>query len=213
MKCQKIIDSGAMCSRDALPGSKFCWQHQDAKIVENDTLTSKQKAFCEEYLIDMNATQAAIRAGYSEDTAYSIGQENLKKPEIQIEINRLRGARSKRTEITADRVLKELALLGYSNIKDYLDIVEKDIVIGKEKDEEGNEIPIIRKCKVVEVKATDEMDPKAVRAISEIKQTKYGITVKLYDKPKALENIGRHLGMWKDKIEITEGEKLEDYFD
>ena len=46
-------------------------------------LTEKQKRFCDEYLIDLNATQAAIRAGYSPDTAYSIGQENLKKPEIK----------------------------------------------------------------------------------------------------------------------------------
>lgn len=46
-------------------------------------MTEKQKRFCEEYLIDLNATQAALRAGYSEKTAYSIGNENLKKPEIQ----------------------------------------------------------------------------------------------------------------------------------
>ena len=46
-------------------------------------MTEKQKLFCEEYLIDLNATQAALRAGYSEKTAYSIGNENLKKPEIQ----------------------------------------------------------------------------------------------------------------------------------
>ena len=46
-------------------------------------MTAKQKRFCDEYLTDLNATQAAIRSGYSEKTAYSIGNENLKKPEIQ----------------------------------------------------------------------------------------------------------------------------------
>ena len=52
-------------------------------------MTEKQKLFCEEYLIDLNATQAALRAGYSEKTAYSIGNENLKKPEIQEYIQKL----------------------------------------------------------------------------------------------------------------------------
>jgi phage terminase small subunit len=76
----------------------------DAEIQPIE-LTPKQKRFCEEYLIDLNATQAAIRAGYSEDSAASIGHENLRKPEIEKTIQELQIARSKRTEITADYVL------------------------------------------------------------------------------------------------------------
>ena len=70
-----------------------------------DKLNPKQKAFCKEYLIDLNATQSAIRAGYSEKTAGSIGQENLTKPDIQEHIQKLMTKRSERTEITADLVL------------------------------------------------------------------------------------------------------------
>ncbi len=69
------------------------------------SLTAKQSVFVDEYLIDLNATQAAIRAGYSKKTAYSIGQENLNKPEIQEAVQQAMDARSDRTEIDADYVL------------------------------------------------------------------------------------------------------------
>jgi len=68
-------------------------------------LTEKQKMFVKEYLIDLNATQAAIRAEYSEKTAYSIGQENLKKPDIQEAIQEAMNERSDKVEIRAEDVL------------------------------------------------------------------------------------------------------------
>lgn len=71
-------------------------------------LTPKQQRFVEEYLIDLNATQAAIRAGYSEKTAYAVGHENLKKHEIAKALSAARGERSQRTEITADYVLSTI---------------------------------------------------------------------------------------------------------
>ncbi|RFC65006.1 terminase small subunit [Fulvimarina endophytica] len=71
-----------------------------------DKLTPKQARFVEEYLVDLNATQASIRAGYSDKTAYSIGHELLGKPEIQAAIAAAQTARSERTEITADMVLQ-----------------------------------------------------------------------------------------------------------
>lgn len=78
-------------------------------------LTDKQKRFCEEYLVDLNATQAAFRAGYSRKTAYSIGDENLKKPEIREYLQELIDQRSERTGITADTVLKELERIALSD--------------------------------------------------------------------------------------------------
>lgn len=72
----------------------------------SDSLTPKQQRFVEEYLVDLNATQAAIRAGYSEKTAYSIGQENLNKPEIASAIEAAQKKLSERTEITQDMVLR-----------------------------------------------------------------------------------------------------------
>ncbi len=68
-------------------------------------MTPKQERFVAEYLVDLNATQAAIRAGYSEKTAYSIGQENLTKPEIAAAVAAAQAERSERTEVTADYVL------------------------------------------------------------------------------------------------------------
>lgn len=74
--------------------------------MPNPKLTHKQEMFCKEYLIDLNATQAAIRAGYSEKTAAKIGSENLQKPDITKTIQQLMNKRSKKVEIDADWVLK-----------------------------------------------------------------------------------------------------------
>ncbi|UPY96250.1 terminase small subunit [Pectobacterium sp. 21LCBS03] len=74
-------------------------------------LKDKQEAFCREYLVDLNATQAAIRAGYSARTAGSIGQENLTKPEIAARIAELTAERNERVEINADYVLKQAVKL------------------------------------------------------------------------------------------------------
>lgn len=71
-------------------------------------LNARQKRFVDEYLIDLNATQAAIRSGYSEKTAYSIGFENLKKPDIQAAIHSAQKKLAERNEITQDSLIKEL---------------------------------------------------------------------------------------------------------
>ena len=81
-------------------------------------LTPKQERFCEEYLIDLNATQAAIRAGYSANTAREQGAQNLSKLNIQEKIAELQAERSKRTEITQDRVVKELAAMAFAKLGD-----------------------------------------------------------------------------------------------
>ena len=77
--------------------------------MAREGLTPKQQRFVEEYLIDLNATQAAIRAGYSEKTAFSIGVENLKKPLVWDAIQQARGERSEKTGIDAAWVLKQAA--------------------------------------------------------------------------------------------------------
>lgn len=91
-------------------------EHLDEVTPAGKSLTPKQEAFVREYLIDLNATQAAIRAGYSEDTAGAIGHENLKKPEIATRIERLMDARSKRVQLDADRVLQEIAAIGFAKL-------------------------------------------------------------------------------------------------
>jgi len=71
-------------------------------------LTAKQKMFCKEYLVDLNATQACIRAGYSKKTARSLGCENLTKPYIQQEVQRLKAIREKKVGLTAEKVLTDI---------------------------------------------------------------------------------------------------------
>ena len=71
-------------------------------------LTPKQLMFCKEYLIDLNATQACIRAGYSKKTANRIGTENLSKPVIREEIDRLKAIREKKIGLTAEKVLEDI---------------------------------------------------------------------------------------------------------
>lgn len=83
--------------------------------MAKDKLTDKQKIFCKEYIIDFNATRAAIAAGYSEKGARQTASDTLAKAYIQEEIKRLTAARNKKTEITAERVVQELARIGFSD--------------------------------------------------------------------------------------------------
>ncbi|MHC4187764.1 MAG: terminase small subunit [Planctomycetota bacterium] len=83
-------------------------------------LTAKQRRFYEEYVVDLNATQAAIRAGYGRKTAREIGRQNLTKLDIQQYVQRLMEERSARTEITADQVLRQLAAIAFASITGYL---------------------------------------------------------------------------------------------
>ena len=90
-------------------------------------MTAKQQRFCDEYLIDLNATQAAIRAGYSIDTAKEIGCENLTKPNIQERIAKAMAERSKRTGVNQDRVVLELAKIAFVNANDLIDAKDASI--------------------------------------------------------------------------------------
>lgn len=144
-------------------------------------MTKKQKRFVEEYLIDLNATQAAIRAGYSPDTAGSIGAENLKKPEIKNRIDKAMAERSRRTGINQDRVLQELARIGFAKITD---VVDPD---------------------TAQIRPDASEDDLACIQSIKIKPNEFGTEreVKLYDKKAALVDLGKHLGLFKDKLELT----------
>lgn len=83
-------------------------------------LTQKQRLFVDEYLIDLNATQAAIRAGYSKKTAGQIGDENLKKPQIAQAIKEAMDSRNKRVQINADYVLNRLVEIDQLDVLDIL---------------------------------------------------------------------------------------------
>ncbi|WP_447579921.1 terminase small subunit [Acinetobacter baumannii] len=167
-------------------------------------LTKKQKRFVEEYQIDLNATQAYIRAGSSAKNDNIAGVEAhklLRNPKIEDAVAEAMNERSKRTEITADMVLNEYAKIGFSNISDYLKINTSERVVDFEVDEDGNRKPIKEWVQSVELFDTDSVDREKMDAVAEIKQTKDGIALKLHDKKGALDSIARHLGMFTDKIE------------
>lgn len=160
-------------------------------------MTKKQKRFIEEYLIDLNATQAAIRAGYSPDTAYSIGTENLKKPEIRAHIEKSMAERSRRTGINQDRVIRELAKIAFVNAADVINT--EDATLKDNATEEDTAAILSVKVKVFPTKNGDGIERE----------------IKMADKLKALELLGKHLGMFTDKIEVsgileTEKTKLDD---
>lgn len=148
-------------------------------------MTSKQKRFCEEYLIDLNATQAAIRAGYSPESAYSIGSENMKKPEIRARIDKAIAEQSKRTGVNADRVIRELAKIGFVNPDDVFDTKTATIKDDATRDDTAA-------IASVRVKTIPTQDGVGVER-----------EIKLADKTKALELLGKHLGIFTDKVEYS----------
>jgi len=170
-------------------------------------LTPKQIIFCKEYLVDFNATRAAKAAGYSKKTAQRMGSENLSKPLIQERILKEIKAREYRTEITADRVLQEIALLGFSDIAHYVEIGE-----------DGQ----------ITTKTFEEMPEHASRAIESISEDRIirenpdGTQIIVHDKYKfklhskihALEKLFKHLGLAAEErfrlgLEGVDGQPIE----
>ena len=143
-------------------------------------MNDKQQRFCEEYIIDLNGTKAAIRAGYSERTAASIAEQLLRKLDIQEFISKLKAKRSKRTEVTADRVIKELAKIGFANISDYI--------------EENNTVTKIKKLSRRKSAAVSAIEITETEFEGGVKKT---VKFKLHDKISALTNLGRHLGIFE----------------
>lgn len=151
-------------------------------------MTEKQKIFADEYLIDLNATRA-YRAAYpsvkKDETARANGSRMLTNANVAGYISDRMNERQKRTEITQDMVLQELASIAFARATDYVEI----------KGDGTNS--------VVMVKPTTELSEEQIGAIAGIKEGANGIEIKLNDKEKALEMLGRHLGMWNDKLDVA----------
>jgi phage terminase small subunit len=148
-------------------------------------MTKKQQLFIQEYLIDLNATQAAIRAGYSPDSAQEIGSQNLSKLMVKNAIDKAIAERSRRTGINQERVILELAKIAFLNPTDVINMDEATIKGESNRDDTA----AIASVKVKRI-PTEE---------GEITERE----VKTYDKIKALELLGKHLGMFKDNLNIN----------
>jgi len=163
----------------------------------------KQQRFVDEYLIDLNATQAAIRAGYSAKTANEQGARLLANVSVSAAITAAQARRAKRTEITQDRVLAELAKIGFADMRKLLRWTGNLPKMDLEEAEESGDVSI-SVANFIQLFDSDDLDDDIAACISEISQTKDGaLKVKLHDKRAALEAIGRHLGMFKDRVEHT----------
>lgn len=163
-------------------------------------MTDKQKIFADEYLIDLNATRAYKVAYISvkkDDTAAAAAARMLRNVKVSEYISERMEERQKRTEVTQDRVVQELAAIAFARATDYAKV-------------EGG---------YVTIRPTAELTEEQVRAIAGIKEGANGIEIKLNDKEKALELLGRHLGMWNDKLNLNVPaiddsiKEMEEYFE
>lgn len=164
------------------------------------TLTEKQKTFCREYIVDLNATQAAIRAGYSEKTATASASRLLMNVKVQHEIKKLMEERNTRTNISADDVIRQLARIAFMDIKDMIEwgVEERNEII--DHDEDGE--PIIEKIQseYVRLKDREQIDGTLVQSV---KMTKYGMAVEFPDRMRAIEMLAKHTGVFDDRPNVA----------
>jgi phage terminase small subunit len=161
-------------------------------------LNDKQKRFVAEYLIDLNATQAAIRAGYSAKTAHVQGSRLLSDVRVSALLTEKQTKLADKLEVTAERVIRELALIGFANMLDYItttDSGEAFVDLSKLTREQAAAITEVTSEVYMEGKG-DEATP--------VKRTKF----KLSDERAALVDLGKHLGLFKQEIEVTIREGL-----
>lgn len=171
----------------------LCWC-QACHHARMRKLTSKQQAFVNEYLVDLNATQAAMRAGYSKRTAQWQGPQLLRKTHVAAAISEAKARRAARVEITQDRVLEEIARLALFDIRKLVN-------------DDGTPRPL------------QELDDDTAAAIGGIDIARVGnaevgvgevLKFKLIDKARALEMLGKHLGIFeKDNKQKGQGAAAE----
>lgn len=165
-------------------------------------LTDKQARFVDEYMIDLNATQAAIRAGYSEKTAEQIGYQLLQKEPVAAEIAARRQKLSEKAGVTVERIVAELAKIGFADIRKA--IRWNGHLVKEEDNPEGGDVLVIKETRnnLVALVDSEDLDEDTAAAISQISQNAQGgVTLKMHDKRAALVDLGKHLGMFVDKVE------------
>ncbi len=158
-------------------------------------LTNKQKRFVEEYIIDLNATQAAIRAGYSEHSANQIGSDTLAKVYVQEAVREAMVERSRRTGITADRVLSEIAKLAFSNMENYMKFDKDGKLEFNFTDISSDQAAAISELTVDTRHERDQEGDKPAQVIK--------VRFELADKFRNLELLGRHLKLFTDKVDVN----------
>lgn len=158
-------------------------------------LTRRQAAFVEEFTIDLNATQAAIRAGYAEKNAHVQACDLLNKPQVAQAVAEAKAQRASRVGMVADTVLSEMSLLSHSCLEHY--VIDDQ---GQVKLAEGAPAGAMRAIQSikrrVEVHPARKDDPESGYKV-------YNVELKLWDKPAPLKLMGRHVGLFPDRVEHT----------
>lgn len=160
-------------------------------MSDDRKLTNRQRVFIDEYLRDFNATQAAIRAGYSEKTAYSIGSENLKKPEVKAEIDE----RLAVYHMTAEEALKRTADIARSDIGD---LIDNNGLLDLRTARQNGLTKLIKKIKqktVTRIGKTDDDDDVEITEIE----------FELYNAHEAIRDILKVHGKFTDRVDVTSG--------
>lgn len=177
----------------------------EKKKKAKNSLTPKQKKFGDEFLIDLNGTQAAIRAGYSAKNADKIASQLLGKTRVREYIEgRMKGLEEK-TGISQEKVLKEIAAVAFADVTDYAQIIEKPLetFVG------GQAVPIenvdgsLKMHRYVEPVLTENLTETQRKALASIKEGKHGIEIKTHDKLKALQMLGDYLSLFTDKERLS----------
>ena len=146
-------------------------------------MTARDKRFAEEFIIDLNASAAAIRAGYSpktaKDAAAWVRDDDPQKPQVKAMIDKLIAERSRRTGVTADRVIVELAKIAFVNAEDLIDMDEAKVLPNAKREDKA----AIQGIKIKRGETTER-------------------EIKLADKTRALELLGKHLGMFTENVKV-----------
>lgn len=160
-------------------------------------VTAKQERFCQEYLIDLNATQAAIRAGYSERTAQEQSSRLLSNVIVQKRVAELQEAIANRNSVSQDMVVQELKKIGFSDIRKAVRWGRNPLDTTSE-----NASPNGLNMFPVSLVPSEEIDDDTAASVCEVSLTQTGVKIKQYDKISALDKLARHLGMYTDKHEL-----------
>lgn len=148
--------------------------------IRGHRIDQREKNFIREYLVDFNGTAAAIRAGYPKKGAHDAANRLLKSDVILEAFHKYQNTYECKTLVTRKRIIEELARIGFSDLTKF----------------------VVVKHRKTYIRDTDTLPKHLGCCIQEIWQTKEGIRIKLYDKQKALELLGKYLGMWLERHEV-----------
>lgn len=176
-----------MCSNE----NKESIKKDVEEVLNNNALTDKQKLFCIYYPKCFNATKAAIKAGYSKNRASEIGYQLLQKTTVKAEIQRLKQNKLNRAMISPDDIFQRYLDIAFANMTDYVSFGQRSY---KVKDEEKTVT-----CNYIDLHDSNNIDGSL---ITEIKEGKAGISIKLHDSMKALDWLTNHMNIATDEQKL-----------